>query len=202
MNHKKGMIIIISAPSGAGKTSIADAVVSDDKNITYSISTTTRKPRYGEKNGREYFFVDEKTFRTMIKQKQFAEWAKVHEHYYGTSKKSLERTINSGKDILLDIDVQGALKIKKQYKSAVMLFVMTPNLKVLKERLIKRNKDSMKTIKTRLANAKKEITYIPKYDYLVLNDKLESSIKNVQSIICAERLSTKKIKQYSGRCNK
>jgi guanylate kinase len=194
MKIRKGMIIIVSAPSGAGKTSIADAVIKNDKNIVYSISTTTRAPRKGERNGREYFFVDDKTFKTMIKQKKFAEWAQVHGHYYGTSEKSLEGTINKGKDILLDIDVQGALKIKKQYKSAVMIFIMTPSLKILKERLIKRNKDSMETIKIRLANAKKELSYMDKYDYLVLNDKLETSIKNVESVICAERLSVKKIK--------
>lgn len=194
MKNRKGMIIIVSAPSGAGKTSISDAVIKNDKNVVYSISTTTRAPRKGEKNGREYFFVNEETFKIMIAQKKFAEWAKVHGNYYGTAKKSLEETINSGKDILLDIDVQGAVKIKKQYKSAIMLFIMTPSLKILKDRLIKRNKDSLETIKIRLANAKKEISYMEKYDYLVLNDKLDISIKNVQSIICAERLSIKRNK--------
>ncbi|MDD2524466.1 MAG: guanylate kinase [Endomicrobiaceae bacterium] len=194
MKKRKGMIIIVSAPSGAGKTSISDAVIKNDKDVVYSISTTTRAPRKGEKNGREYFFVNEETFKNMIGENKFAEWAKVHGNYYGTSKQSLEQTIDRGKDILLDIDVQGAVKIKKQYKSAVMLFIMTPSLKILKDRLIKRNKDSLETIKIRLANAKKEISYMEKYDYLVLNDKLDISIKNVQSIICAERLSIKRNK--------
>ena len=137
---KKGMIIIVSAPSGAGKTSICDALIRSDKNIVYSVSTTTRLPRKGEKNGKEYFFVDEKTFKNMVKKNMFAEWAKVHNNFYGTSKKFLEQTINKGRDILLDIDVQGAVKIKKQYKDALMIFITTPTLKILKERLIKETK--------------------------------------------------------------
>lgn len=194
----KGMIIIVSAPSGAGKTSICDALIKSDKNIVYSVSTTTRLPRKGEKNGREYFFVDDNTFKSMVKKNMFVEWAKVHDHFYGTSKKVLEETIKKGKDILLDIDVQGAVKIKKQYKDALMIFITTPTLKILKERLIKRNKDSMDVIKTRVANAKKELTYLPKYDYLILNDKLDESIKNVKSVICAERLSIKRNKVNIG----
>lgn len=194
----KGMIIILSAPSGAGKTSICDALVESDKNIVYSVSTTTRQPRQGEKNGREYFFVDDTEFKSMVKKNLFAEWAKVHDHFYGTSKKILEQTINKGKDILLDIDVCGAVKIKKQYKDAIMIFITTSTLKILKERLLKRNKDSLSVIKTRIANARKELSYLPRYDYLVLNDKLDVSIANVKSIICAERLSIKRKKIYLG----
>ena len=196
----KGMIIIVSAPSGAGKTSICDALIKSDKNIVYSVSSTTRNPRKGEKNGREYFFVNDSTFKSMVKKNMFVEWAKVHDHFYGTSKKVLEQTINKGKDILLDIDVQGAVKIKKQYKDALMIFITTPSLKILKERLIKRNKDSLDVIKTRLENAKKELTYLPKYDYLILNDKLDESIEKAKSIICAERLSIKRnIKIFGGK---
>ncbi len=195
---KKGMIIIVSAPSGAGKTSICDALIESDKNIVYSVSTTTREPRKGEKNGKEYYFVNDSDFKKMVKEKMFVEWAKVHDHFYGTSKKVLEQTINKGKDILLDIDVQGAVKIKKQYKNALMIFITTPTLKVLKERLIKRNKDSLEVIKTRVENAKRELTYLPKYDYLILNDKLDESIKQAKSIICAERLSIKRNKNIRG----
>ncbi len=195
---KKGMIIIVSAPSGAGKTSICDALIESDKNIVYSVSTTTREPRKGEKNGKEYYFVNDSDFKKMVKEKMFVEWAKVHDHFYGTSKKVLEQTISKGKDILLDIDVQGAVKIKKQYKNALMIFITTPTLKVLKERLIKRNKDSLEVIKTRVENAKRELTYLPKYDYLILNDKLDESIKQAKSIICAERLSIKRNKNIRG----
>ena len=194
MNKKNGMIIIVSAPSGAGKTSICDAIIKDDKNIVYSISTTTRNPRIGEKNGREYFFVDGKKFKQDIKSNKFVEWAKVHNNYYGTSKALLQDTLSKGKDILLDIDVQGALNIKKKYKNALMLFVMTPTLKELKNRLVKRNKDSKETINTRIENAKKEIKYVGQYDYLILNDKLPQSINNVKAVIKAERLSIKRNK--------
>ncbi|WP_413853218.1 guanylate kinase [Candidatus Ruminimicrobium bovinum] len=193
-SKQKGMVIIMSAPSGAGKTSICDAVVKKNKNIVYSISTTTRAPRKGEKNGKEYFFVTEAKFKDEIKQKQFAEWAKVHNNYYGTSKKILESIISKGKDVLLDIDVQGAIKIKKQYKDALMIFIMTPSLKILKQRLIKRNKDTKEVINIRLKNAEKEISYIDKYDYLVINDKLNESIKQVENIINCSRLSTKRNK--------
>ena len=126
----KGMIIIVSAPSGAGKTSICDALIKSDKNIVYSVSSTTRAPRKGEKNGREYFFVDDNTFKSMVKKNMFVEWAKVHDHFYGTSKKVLEDTIKKGKDILLDIDVQGAVKIKKQYKDALMIFYFNGTLNI------------------------------------------------------------------------
>jgi len=194
MNKKKGMIIIVSAPSGAGKTSICDAVIRDDKNIVYSISTTTRKPRIGEKNGREYLFVDEKKFKQDIKNGKFIEWAQVHGNYYGTGKTVLQNTLSKGKDVLLDIDVQGALSIKKKYKDALMLFVMTPTLKELKKRLIKRNKDSKETINIRIENAKKEIKYVNSYDYLILNDKLQKSINDVKAVINAERLSIKRNK--------
>ncbi len=194
----KGMIIIVSAPSGAGKTSICDALIESDKNIVYSVSTTTRNPRKGEKNGREYFFVNDIEFKKMVEKKMFVEWAKVHDHFYGTSKKVLEETINKGKDILLDIDVQGAIKIKKQYENALMIFITTPSLKILKESLIKRNQDTLDVIKTRIENAKKELTYLSRYDYLILNDKLDKSIEQAKSIICAERLSIKRNKNICG----
>lgn len=194
MNKKNGMIIIVSAPSGAGKTSICDAIIKDDKNIVYSISTTTRNPRSGEKNGKEYFFVDEKKFKQDIKAGKFIEWAQVHGNYYGTGKAVLHKALSKGKDVLLDIDVQGALSIKKKYKDSLMLFIMTPTLKELKKRLIQRNKDSKETINTRIENAKKEIKYAVKYDYLILNDRLPESIKNVKAVIKAERLSIKRNK--------
>jgi len=191
---KHGMIIIVSAPSGAGKTSICDAVIKDDKNVIYSVSTTTRIPRKGEKDGREYFFTDQNQFKKSVAAGKFAEWARVHDNYYGTSKDTLTKALKRGKDVLLDIDVQGALQIKKQYKDALMIFIMTPTLGELRKRLVKRNKDSVETINKRIENAKKEIKYADRYDYLVLNDKLDKSIAAVKSIITAERLSVKRNK--------
>jgi len=180
---KKGHIVVVSAPSGAGKTTICDAYIASDKNAVYSISYTTRAPRHGEKNGREYFFTNKKTFKKMAKENKFAEWAKVHGNYYGTPKAFLNKTINSGKNVLLDIDVQGGLKIKKCYKNACMIFITAKDLKTIKARLIKRNKDSKETIALRMKDATEELKYIPKYEYLVINDKLPAAVSAVQTII-------------------
>jgi len=193
---KTGNIIVISAPSGAGKTSICNAVLKDDKNAVYSISYTTRKPRLGEKDGREYFFTDTEIFKKMIKAKAFAEWAKVHENYYGTPKSFLDKALKNGKNVILDIDVQGGIKIKKSYPDACMIFVMTPNLKVLKERLLARNSDSKETINTRMKNAKKEISFLSKYEYLVINDDLKEAVNKVQTVIKSLEYKVRKDKKY------
>jgi guanylate kinase len=132
-NHIRslGSIIIVSAPSGAGKTSVCNAIVKSSKNIVSSISYTTRYPRQGEKNGREYFFVNKYEFKKMIKEKKFAEWAKVHGNYYGTPKNLLDNVLEARKSILLVIDVQGAINIKKQYPRVCMIFIMAPDIKTL-----------------------------------------------------------------------
>ncbi|MCL2484700.1 MAG: guanylate kinase [Endomicrobia bacterium] len=180
---RQGNIIVVSAPSGAGKTSVCNAIIENDKNTIYSISYTTRKPREGERNGSEYFFADEKKFKKMIKSGEFVEWAKVHGNYYGTPKSFLNKTLKKGLNVLLDIDVQGGLKIKKQYPQACMIFIMPPDLKTLEKRLTSRNKDSKETIKIRLENAKKELKSLPKYEYLVINDTLDKAIAAAQTII-------------------
>ncbi|MDR2676468.1 MAG: guanylate kinase [Endomicrobium sp.] len=176
-------VIIISAPSGAGKSTICKAIVDASKNIIYSISYTTRLPRKGEKDGREYFFVSKLIFEKMINENKFVEWAKVHGHYYGTLRSSLHNTLKSGKNILLEIDVQGAVNIKKQYVNACMIFIMTPSLNILKNRLIMRNKESTKVINLRLKNAKQELRYIHRYEYLIINERLNSTIYAVKTIL-------------------
>ncbi|MDR1941111.1 MAG: guanylate kinase [Endomicrobium sp.] len=193
---KQGNIIIVSAPSGAGKTSICSQIIKSDKNTLYCISYTTRSPRKGEKDGREYFFTDEIKFKKMIKNSEFAEWAKVHSNYYGTPKSFLDKTLKTGKNALLDIDVQGGVKIKKQYPQACMIFVMTPDLKTLEKRLTLRNKDSKETIKMRMDNAKKELAYLNKYDYLIINDDLENSVENVKTVIKSLYYKVRKDKKY------
>jgi guanylate kinase len=193
---KTGNIIVISAPSGAGKSSICGAVVSLDKTAVYSISYTTRKPRQGEKNGREYFFTDDKKFKKMIRTKAFAEWAKVHDNYYGTPKSFLDKTLKSGKNVILDIDVQGGLKIKKSYPDACMIFIMTRNLRVLKERLSARNSDSKEIINIRMKNAEKELSFLNKYGYLVINDDLQEAIKSVQTIIKSLEYKIQRNRKY------
>lgn len=193
---KTGNIIIVSAPSGAGKTSICNAIVKDLENTIYSISYTTRLPREGEKDGVEYFFVKEAVFKKMIKDKKFAEWAKVHSNYYGTPKSFLDKMLKNGKNIILDIDVQGGLSIKRQYPQACMIFIMTPNLKTLKKRLIDRNKDSRETINMRIENAKKELKYLDKYEYLIVNENLQDSIMAVKTIIRSLNYKIQKNKKY------
>ncbi|MDR1259839.1 MAG: guanylate kinase [Endomicrobium sp.] len=191
-----GNIIIISAPSGAGKSSICKAVINSNQNILYSVSYTTRLPRNGEKNGKEYFFINKSTFEKMIKEKKFAEWAIVHSHYYGTPKVPLE-TLGINKNILLEIDVQGAMNIKKQYSNACMIFIMTPDLKTLKNRLVSRNKECNEIINLRLKNVKKELKYIYKYEYLVINKKLSSAIHAVKIIIESLHYKIQKTKNTS-----
>jgi len=189
---KKGSIIVISAPSGAGKSSICNALTGSDSGMVNSVSCTTRAPRDGERDGADYFFIGESEFKRMIKGKKFAEWAKVHGNYYGTPKSFLEKTVKAGKDVLLDIDVQGGISIKKQYADACMIFIMTPDLKTLKQRLIARNKDSRQTIKMRLENARKELTYLKKYEYLVINDKLDEAVDEVRTIIKSQKYKIEK----------
>ncbi|MDR2772920.1 MAG: guanylate kinase [Elusimicrobiota bacterium] len=180
---KKGHIIVISAPSGAGKTSICKEILKSSNTIVYSISYTTRKPRDKEKNGVEYYFITENKFVDMINDEKFAEWAKVYDNYYGTPKNVLQKTIDAGKNILLEIDVQGAMDIKKVFPQACMIFIKVPNIKILRERLIKRGQDSVSIIKKRIANVKSELRFINKYDYIVVNDNLEESIEAVKIII-------------------
>jgi guanylate kinase len=183
VSKRKGSLIVLSAPSGGGKTSICEALLRDNKNLIYSISATTRPPRGDEKEGLEYFFMSLKKFQSIIKRNGFAEWAYVHKNYYGTPKSFLNKAVREGKDVLLDIDVQGGMSIKKCFPCACLIFIKPPSLEVLRTRLINRNQDDAETIKTRLINAKKEMAYIKKYDYVVVNQKLDESIRAVKTII-------------------
>jgi guanylate kinase len=191
-----GNIIIISAPSGAGKTAICDAVIRSSRSVVYSVSYTTRCPRKGEKNGREYFFVNKTEFKNMIEDGEFIEWAKVHGNYYGTSKVFLDKMLKVGKNILMDIDVQGGMNIKKQYPGTCMIFVMPPDLKTLKERLVSRNKDYRKVIKVRLGNAVEEVKSVQKYEYLVINEELNKAVVAVKTIIKSLKYKIQKNKKY------
>jgi len=160
----------------------------------FSVSVTTRKSRKGEVDGRDYFFISEKKFRRMVSGGQLAEWARVHGHYYGTPKKQLRDAVSSGRDIVLDIDVQGGRKIRKQYLSGVFIFILPPSLKALEHRLRNRGQDDEQTIRVRLENARKEISYITDYDYLVINDKLNEAVEQARSIITAEHARISRLK--------
>lgn len=183
--------IIVSSPSGGGKTTIVAELLRQDKTLSRVITATTRSPRKGEKHGRDYFFRSVAEFESAIKNNKMAEWAKVHVNYYGIPKSSFEEPIKKGKCPVLVIDVQGAKTVKKIFKDAVSIFVAPPNLKELKKRIAARN-DGTTDIEVRLNTAKKELKQMKGYDYLVINDILEDAVKDCAAIIKAERLKIKR----------
>ncbi len=186
--HKKqGNVIVISAPSGTGKTTVCKHLLKMVPNLVFSVSYTTREKRPGEIEGKDYYFVSKEEFVKMVKEKKFLEWAKVYDHYYGTPKKFVEQAINSNKDILLDVDVQGGKNIKKIYPNGIFIFLLPPSKKVLLERIKKRGKDTPEEIVKRLKNIKQELKYIKYYDYVVVNDKLDETLKTIVSIITAKK---------------
>jgi guanylate kinase len=189
--NKKGKLFVISAPSGAGKTTLCDTLRKNFENLEYSVSYTTRKPRPDETNGIDYFFITEEEFKKMIDENIFIEWAKVHGNYYGTSRAFIEQSINSGKNILLDIDPQGARKLKKSVDEGIFIFIVAPSLKALKDRLLKRRTESEEILKLRLENAKNEVKLFKEYDYIILNNNFEKAYRELESIYIAEHLRTK-----------
>ena len=179
----KGAILLISGPSGCGKSSLLKEVYKKFDNYYFSISTTTRKPRENEKDGVDYFFIDTEEFIKDIDNDLFLEWAEVHGNYYGTSLKPINKAIEEGKLVIFDIDVQGFEQVIKKLRDiTTTVFITTPSLKELESRLYGRATDSDKTINKRILNAKKEIEYIHKYDYLIINDNLEVAANQLTSI--------------------
>ncbi len=189
--NNKGRLYIISAPSGAGKTTLCSMLIKKYPDVHYSISYTTRQPRGNEVNGKEYFFVDKDTFQNMIDNHEFLEWAEVHGNFYGTSKSQIEEALNKGIDIILDIDPQGAMQLKEHTGSmASFIFITAPSMEELKTRLLKRGTDKEEHIHLRLNNAKKEVEYFKDYDYLIINDASDNAFKQLESIYLAEKLRT------------
>lgn len=193
----KGTLFVISGPSGVGKTSIIRSVLDRVERIVFSISCTTRKQRPGEINGVDYFFVTLEEFKKMIEENKFIEWAKVHDNYYGTPSDFVIEHINKGIDVILDIDVQGALTVKRSGFTAKFIFIAPPSYQVLSERLLKRGTESEDKIKKRLDTAKKELSYIPEFEYLIVNEDLDESIRDLSSIIYAERLKFEKQREIA-----
>ena len=180
-------VFIISAPSGSGKSTLVNKVREIVPGLKFSISYTTRPPRAGEQNGREYFFVSRAEFDKMIRQEDFLEYADVFGHYYGTARSFLSLAQQEGKDLLLDIDVQGAELIKHKIPEAVRIFVMPPNRQELEKRLRTRSLDAEAVIQRRLVTASREIENYEKYDYILVNDRLDESVDALKSILLAER---------------
>lgn len=184
---KKGFLLVISGPSGVGKGTVLHDLMNTQENLVYSVSATTRKKRDGEIEGVSYFYLNHDEFKKMIAEDKFLEYAQVHNNYYGTPKEFVEKKINEGKIVILEIDVQGALNIKKNTDNGVFIFLAPPSLKELKKRIVGRGTETDEDIKIRMNNAKKELEYIKDYDYIVINDHLNSAITSVNEIINAEK---------------
>jgi guanylate kinase len=180
-------MVIISAPSGSGKSTLVRRLVASLPDLAFSVSYTTRPRRTSEKEGRDYFFVTRKRFERMIAAGDFIEWAEVFGHLYGTSKAQIEKALNAGRDVLLDIDVQGHQQVKQRLPEALSVFVIPPSFQELKRRLTHRHSDAPQVIERRLAAARQEIAHWPEYDYLVVNDRLGPATQALRAIVQAGR---------------
>jgi guanylate kinase len=185
----KGILFVVSAPSGAGKTTLVRKVISQLSGVSLSVSCTTRAPRPGEQEGVDYFFVTRDEFNAMERKGMFIEWARVHGDLYGTPRTNLER-LRLGEDLVLEIDTQGARKIKEAFKDGVLIFILPPSLEILKERIKARGGDAEEAIQARLHNAQKELDQKERYDYIVVNTEIEEATRALVSIIIAERCKT------------
>jgi len=200
MAHSKGLPVVLSAPSGTGKTTLCQRLLEGDPRLALSISFTTRAPRGAERNGVDYHFVDDKTFDAMVARNAFVEWASVHDNRYGTSAERTEELLDNGSDVLFDIDVQGGEQLKKRFPETVLIFMVPPSMAVLTTRLRGRQTDSAEVIERRLQAAREEIERgVGSYDYLVVNADLQRAEADLVSIVRAERLGhmdkVKKVKK-------
>jgi len=183
----KGLLFIISGPSGVGKGTLREKIFNIFQDLRYSVSVTTRPPRKGEKEGIDYYFVSENEFKKMVKENKFAEWALVHGDYKGTPLNFLIDKLQKGEDVLLEIDVQGAMQMKKKFPEGVFIFIAPPSWKDLEERLHERRTEQEEDLEKRLKDARDEMRYMQNYNYLVVNDDIKVAIKKLESIIIAER---------------
>lgn len=183
-----GNLFVVAAPSGAGKSSLVKALLELDSRVQPSVSHTTRPPRGQEKHGREYYFVSTQEFDTMVLADAFVEWAHVHGHRYGTSKQAIEERIADGSDVILEIDYQGALQIKRIFANAVLVFILPPSWEELRSRLQRRGEDTPAVIELRLANAAKEMAQVGEFDFVIINELFERALFDLKAIVHAQRL--------------
>ncbi len=186
----KGLPFVITAPSGAGKSSLIAALLKDDARLSLSVSYTTRAPRPGEQEGREYRFVDERTFMAMLGRGEFLESAEVHGHRYGTSHKVIEQTLAAGRDLVLEIDWQGAQQVRNLIPECVGIFILPPSLAELERRLRARGQDSEAVIARRMANARDELSHVVEFQYAIINNNFDDARQDLAAIVRAERLAT------------
>ena len=184
---KEPLLIVIAAPSGGGKSTVLARIFAEVPGLLFSISHTTRPPRKGEQNGREYFFVDEARFKALVSEGAFLEWAEVHGNLYGTAREELNRARAGGCDLVLDIDVQGAAQVVRAHPHALTIFLRPPSLQVLKTRLHGRGTDSQEALAVRLKNADQELARVSDFRHLVVNDELDATVRKVREIIETER---------------
>lgn len=192
MMERTGILFVISGPSGVGKGTVKDAVLKRLNDVKVSISATTRSPREGEIEGQDYFFLRPETFQTMYEQGEFLECAKVYDNMYGTPKEFVKRNLAGGFDVVLEIDIQGAMQIKEKMPQGVFIFIEPPSIEELAMRLGKRGKDSEESVKKRMASCREEMEHSRYYDYLVINDNLQDAVDKVYAIIVAERCRIRK----------
>jgi guanylate kinase len=183
-----GNLFCVAAPSGAGKSSLVKALLELDSRLDVSVSHTTRSPRGQERDGREYWFVDEPSFRAMIEREEFFEWAQVHGHLYGTSRKAIEARLERGEDVVLEIDWQGALQIKQLFPHAVLIFILPPSWEELRQRLTRRGEDHAEVIETRMTNARQEVAQARHFDFVIINALFETALFDLKTVVHSQRL--------------
>ncbi|WP_243317915.1 guanylate kinase [Geothrix paludis] len=193
MTQHPGNVFVVSAPSGAGKSTLTQRLVQSVPDLIFSISFTTRKPRPGEVDGRDYFFIDDARFDAMVAEGGFVEWVQVYGHRYGTGRAWLEDVLGTGRDVLLDIETTGALNVRQAMPEARMIFILPPSAASLEQRLRSRGKDSDEQIRIRLEHARHELELYPAYDYLILNDDLELAYRQFEGIVHATRASRERM---------
>ncbi|MBO4834961.1 MAG: guanylate kinase [Lachnospiraceae bacterium] len=184
---KKGVLVVVSGLSGAGKGTICKRLLEKYPDYVLSVSATSRKPRKGEENGREYFFISKEEFEDMIRDGKLLEYARYVENYYGTPKEWVEQQLESGKNIILEIELQGAFQIREKIPEAVLVFILPPDMEELKRRLIGRGTETMEEIEKRLERATEEMAFVPKYDYVIVNDEVEKSVDMLHNIVRSEK---------------
>ena len=193
--EEKGLLIVISGFSGAGKGTLVKALLKKYDNYALSVSMTTRAPRPGERNGVEYFFTDKAHFEETIKQDGLIEFAPYCGNYYGTPKSKVEEMLSKGIDVILEIDIQGALKVKENFEEGVFIFILPPSMEELKQRIIKRGSETPESLMTRFKSAYQELNYVSKYNYAVVNDEVHLAAKKIEGIIAAEKCRVDRIKE-------